>query len=97
MRVTIIPADGFVSVDGEGYSEIDLSFIDSDIHAVQWYDIEGEIERKGAKGRIVSNEELNTFDDYQAAVDAWAVRKQQVEEAAAETARQAELNTEVSE
>ena len=33
MRVTIIPSDGFVSVDGEGYDGIDLSFWTSAIRA----------------------------------------------------------------
>ena len=75
MRVTIIPADGFVSVDNEGYSELDLSFIDADIHALQWYETEGEIERKDNRGRIVSNEEITDLTPYQPALDAWQVAK----------------------
>ena len=75
MRVTIIPADGFVSVDGEGYSELDLSFIDADIHALQWYETEGEIERKDNRGRIVSNEDIEDLTPYQPALDAWKVAK----------------------
>lgn len=47
MRLTIIPSDGFVSVDGESkYQPLDLSGcgIPSDIHAVQWYESRGWIE-----------------------------------------------------
>ena len=75
MRVTIIPEDGFVSVDGEGYSKLDLSFMDADIHALQWYETEGEVERKDSRGRITANENITTLTPYQAALDAWQVAK----------------------
>jgi hypothetical protein len=73
MRVTIIPVDGYVSVDGRGYNELDLSFIDASIHAIQWFDTEGEIERRDGRGRIVSNEYIDSIEPYQAAIDAWQV------------------------
>ena len=47
MRLTIIPVDGFVSVDNVSkYQPLDLSTcaIPSDIHALQWYDTKGWIE-----------------------------------------------------
>jgi hypothetical protein len=73
MQVTIIPADGFVSVDGKGYSKLDLSFMNANIHALQWYDTEGEIERSDSRGRIVANEEITDLTPYQSALDAWQV------------------------
>jgi hypothetical protein len=82
MRVTIIPADGFVSVDGEGYGELDLSFMASDVHAVQWYDTEGEIERQDNRGRIVANEQITDMTPYQPALDAWQVAKDAADAAA---------------
>ncbi len=75
MRVTIIPVDGFVSVDGEGYSGLDLSVMDADIHALQWHETEGEIERKDNRGRIISNESITDLTPYQPALDAWQVAK----------------------
>ena len=75
MRVTIIPADKFVSVDGEGYHGLDLSFMDADIHALQWYETEGDIERADSRGRITANEEITDLTPYQPALDAWAVAK----------------------
>ena len=84
MRVTIIPSDGFVSVDGEGYSEIDLSFMDADIHALQWYGNEGEIERKDARGRVVANEEITGITPYQPAINAWQIAKEEAAQAALE-------------
>ncbi len=84
MRVTIIPADGFVSVDGEGYGSLDLSFMDADIHALQWYETDGEIERKDSRGRIISNEDIADLTPYQPALDAW--------QAAKDAAIQAELD-----
>ena len=47
MRVTIIPSDSFVSIDGDGsHQPLDLSTcgIPSDIHALQWFDTRGWIE-----------------------------------------------------
>ena len=50
MRLTIIPDDGPIVVDGHTYTEINFSEkgINSpaDVHALQWYGEEGEIEYK---------------------------------------------------
>jgi hypothetical protein len=85
MRVTIIPADGFVSVDGEGYGKLDLSFIDASVHAIQWYDTDGEIERRDERGRVVANEDFADLTPYQAALDAWQVAKEEAETVRAAT------------
>ena len=79
MRVAIIPADSFVAVDGEGYSGIDLSFMDADIHALQWYGADGEIERMDSRGRLVANEEITDLTPYQAAIDGWRLEKTKAE------------------
>jgi hypothetical protein len=75
MRVTIIPEDGFVSVDGEGYSGLDLSFMEPDIHALQWYETDGELEIKDARGRAVENRQIDSLEPYQPALDAWQAAK----------------------
>jgi hypothetical protein len=46
MRLTIIPEDGSVYKDNYSYSNLDLSFVPSNVHAFQWYDTYGEIEFK---------------------------------------------------
>ena len=46
MRLTIIISDGTVIKDGIPQTELDLSFVDSSIHALQWYDTYGEVEYK---------------------------------------------------
>ena len=77
MRVTIIPADGFVSVDGKGYGELDLSFINPSIHAVQWYGESGEVEVKNpATGKMVENREITSLDDFQSAIAAWQAARE---------------------
>jgi hypothetical protein len=79
MRVTIIKDDNSVLIDGEGYGNLDLSFMDSTIHAVQWYDTHGEIERKDpVTKRMTSNEEISSFDEFQPAIDAWQVKKDEI-------------------
>jgi hypothetical protein len=78
-RVTIIPEDGFVSVDGEGFDGIDLSSVESTIHAVQWYGTEGEVEHKDDRGRATHNDVINSLDPFQPALDAWAAKKAETE------------------
>ena len=80
MRVTIIPSDGFVSVDGEGYDGIDLSFMSEDINALQWYGSDGEIEIKDGRNCIVSNEKITDISPYQPALDSWQVDKEIAEQ-----------------
>jgi len=95
MRVTIVVADSSVTVDGEAYSQLDLSFMDPTIHAVQWYDTHGEVEYKDpVTGKITANQEITDFTPYQQVITLWQVRKEQVaaEQAAAFAARQANAN-----
>jgi len=80
MRLTIIRNDGFVSVNNEGFSDLDLSFMDSDIHAVQWYETEGEVERRDTRGRIIANEEITSIEQFQPALDLWLEAKQRAQE-----------------
>ena len=76
MRVTIIPIDGSVAIDGVGFGGLDLSFIDVSVHAVQWYDTHGEIEVKDpVTGRMVANEVITSIDAFQPALDVWQAAK----------------------
>lgn len=76
MRVTIIPSDGFVSVDGKGYGGLNLSFIDPSIHAVQWYGESGEVEVKNpVTGKMVENREIASLDEFQSVIAAWQAAK----------------------
>ena len=84
MRVTIIPDDGFVSVDGVGYAGLNLSAVDPAVHAVQWYGEDGEVEvRNPVTRKMVENRSITSFDEFQVALDAWQGRKD--EEVAAQT------------
>jgi hypothetical protein len=75
MRLTIITVDGFVSVNGEGYHGIDLSFMPADIHAVQWYATEGEVEYRGPRGRAIRNELITDITAFEPALAAWREAK----------------------
>jgi hypothetical protein len=44
MKLTIIREDGAVYKDGYSYSGLDLSSVPANVHALQWYETEGEIE-----------------------------------------------------
>jgi hypothetical protein len=47
MRVTIIPSDKWIRRDDIVVNLPKWNFDDSNIHAIQWYDTEGEIEYEG--------------------------------------------------
>jgi hypothetical protein len=47
MRLTIIRADGAVYKDGFSYAGLDLSDVPANVHALQWYETEGEVEFSG--------------------------------------------------
>ncbi len=79
MRVTIIPSDNRVSV--EGISEtIDCSSVlemCADINVIQWYGDHGEIEYwNGPGSRIKMNTAFDDFEIFQHLVDAWEVEAQ---------------------
>ena len=82
MRLTIIPVDGYVNVDGKGFGGLDLSFMDASVHAVQWYETHGEVEVKDpTTGRMVANEVITSIDAFQPALDAWQAAKTAEEQA----------------
>jgi hypothetical protein len=75
MRVTIIPSDNIVAVDGKVF-RVDCSSIDPDIHAVQWYGaLGGEIEYKAPVdgGARLPNENISDFAPFQPVVNLWII------------------------
>ncbi len=44
MRLSIIPVDGSVIVDGKGYARLSWEGTPSNVHALQWFDNKGWIE-----------------------------------------------------
>jgi hypothetical protein len=76
MRLTIIPADGAVSVNGRGFGGIDMLSIDPTIHAVQWYGTQGEIEYATDKDGVKpANLVIDSLADFQAVLDAWEQKR----------------------
>ena len=75
MRATIISEKGRVVIDGESYDDIDLSSLDPSIHAIQWYDTSGEVEIKDARGRIIENREITSFDEFAFILPLWEAAK----------------------
>jgi hypothetical protein len=90
MRLTIVPVDGAVTIDGVGFGGLDLSFMASSVHAVQWYETHGEVEVKDPiTGRMVANEVITSIDAFQPAIDLWQATKTAEETAAAAEAQAA--------
>jgi hypothetical protein len=75
MKVSIVPDDKVIIIDGKPI-EFDYS-ISSDIHAIQWYKTEGEIEYKDINK---PNEKITDFSDYQYLVDLHSSEDQKIED-----------------
>ena len=68
MKLVIIPIDGAVYVDGFSYSELDLSFCPSNVHALQWNVTKGWVEFKDNDEGIKIQNEIITE------LPAWALQ-----------------------
>lgn len=67
MRVTIVPDDRYIQIDGRG-----LSFdfpADANIHAIQWYGDRGTVEQKVGGSRPATLAEVQPF------IDAWEAER----------------------
>lgn len=72
MRLIIVPISGTVSKDGISYNDLDLSFMPSNVHAVQWYDTFGEIEIKDViTNKMIANEPITDITIYNDAITLW--------------------------
>lgn len=77
MRVTIISDDGYVYIEGQA-EIVDLSSLDEDIHAVQWYGTRGEVEYKTdyIENTRKPNEIITDIAPYQHLIDLWMIEAQ---------------------
>jgi hypothetical protein len=74
MRLTIIPIDGAVYVDGVCFSGLLLEGIPSDVHALQWFDTKGWIEysTNPFSSEKKPNEEIEELPDWaNLAISSW--------------------------
>lgn len=72
MNVVIVPSDGFVSINGRGFSDLDLSWISSEVHAVNWRGESGEVQIVDpATLMAVRNDEITDLSPFQQALDQW--------------------------
>jgi len=87
MRLIIVPSDKFISVNNEGFLDIqqDLSWIPENVHAVQWYDTWGEVEYNDGS----SNERIDSLGIFEQAVQDHSAEIQRIKDEAdaAEAAR----------
>lgn len=75
MKVTIIPADGVVTIDGRSIDGLDLKQF-SNVHAVVWNGTRGEVQVLDKDGRISANVAITSLDAYAPAIAAWEAARQ---------------------
>lgn len=83
-RVTIIPVDGFCSVEGNGYIGIDMVSVPVEVHAIQWYGTHGEVEIKDTvTEKLVRNEFITDLSAYQSVLASYWTTRTAAEESQA--------------
>jgi hypothetical protein len=79
MRITVIVEDKTVIIDGESYSDIDMSSISPSIHAIQWYGDYGFLEivdnDSDVEYDIIDNVRIESFQDYRHLIKLWEAKK----------------------
>ena len=76
MRLTIIPSDNMVYVDGEPLQVSGLPELYPTTHAVQWYGNGGEVEFIQVFGEPATpNQIITDISAYQSAIDLWNTEK----------------------
>ena len=78
MKLTIIPSDKYIAVDSDGILKIqqDLSWIPSNVHALQWYDTWGEVEYNDG----TANERIEELGIFEQAVADFNNEKQRIQD-----------------
>lgn len=73
MKLTIIRKDGAVYQDGISYSNLDLSFVPSNVHALQWNNDKGWIEySEDSDGIKQANDKINILPEWaNTAISSW--------------------------
>jgi hypothetical protein len=84
MRMTIIPEDKLISIDGYACFGVDVSWIpefvgnetgiSTSVHAVQWYDNHGQIELESSDHNI----EITELGIFEKAIEVWEEKKQEI-------------------
>ena len=99
MRLTIVPSENKISIDGQPLIECDVSWIpefvgnitgvSQKVHAVQWYDDHGEIELVTTDNNIVITE-LGVFEQ---AITKYEERKLAIQKTIQETSEAIDIDT----
>lgn len=77
MKLTIIPSDQFVAVDGYGIGGIDMAGMPEDVHAVQFDGGLGEVEIVGG-----DNQPITSIEVFQPIIDRYHAAKHEIEQRA---------------
>lgn len=80
MRVTIIKADGTVTVNGRGFGGIDMSSLPDYVHALQWYETHGDLELRDPVTGRMENVEISSLDDFATVLAAWEAKRAEADQ-----------------
>ena len=90
-KLTIVPEDGMISIDGLSYFELSMTGVPKDIHALQWYGKGGETEYKADDyGDSKPNIRIDDLPKWtQKSIGVWETANKNAIEAAANEAAEA--------
>lgn len=81
MKLTIIKPDSSVYVDGYSYSDLNISFVPENVHALQWKGASGWIEyQDNDDGTKPANQPITELPDWAtAAYNVWLAKKAEID------------------
>ena len=89
MRATIVPFDSVVTIDGVSFNDIDMTGIDPQVHAVQWYGTKGTVEYADPDTfEMLRNEPITSMAAFQSQLDQFAAMKAAADAEAQEAAEE---------
>jgi hypothetical protein len=71
MRLSVIPDDNTVCIDGLCKRGIDMSSIAPNVHAFQWYETWGDLEIVNSETGKPENIKVHSLDDFQDVINQW--------------------------
>ena len=91
-KLTIVPTDGRISVDGLAYIELSMTGVPKNIHALQWYGKGGEIEYIADDyGETKPNTRIDSLPKWtEKTIGIWETANKNAIEAAEDAAAEAE-------
>lgn len=78
-RISMVKSNNLVCIDGICFTEIDMSSLPANLHAMQWYGSDGEEEYYDANTRRPYSENIVDLTKYSQIIAQWNAKKAELD------------------